>query len=58
MVEEDAQDLSLHDDNGVEQVYAPEVLRDSTASSALFEVTYRYRQQFNNYIVLSIDDDE
>ena len=42
MVQEDAKDLSLHDDNGVEQVYATEILRNFAASLALFEVTHRH----------------
>jgi len=42
MVQEDAKDLSLHDDNGVEQIHAAKILRNFAASLALFEVTHRH----------------
>lgn len=40
MVQEDEENLPLYDDHGVEQVYAPEILRDTAPPAELPEISH------------------
>ena len=43
MVEEDAQDLPLHDDHGIEQVYIAQIFRNPPALVTLSKIAYGHR---------------